>query len=87
MGLMRNLSHAQRVSLAVLVTTLAVGGLEIAHFSRGTSIVLEAGYFFIPAIVALSFFKAWNERAVAFVILTAIGFLAAGALIAFYLTP
>ena len=86
MGLLHNLNHAQRVSLAVLVTMFAVGGLEIAHFWRGTSIVLEVGYFAIPATVTLALFKTLKERAVLFVVLTIAGFLAAGAAIAFYLT-
>jgi hypothetical protein len=81
-----NLSHAQRVSLATLVTMAAVSALEAAHFSSGTSLVLEMGYFVIPALVALAFFTASRERALAFVFLTLVGLLAAAAAIDFHLT-
>ena len=87
MVLAHNLSHAKRVSLATLLTMLAVGALEIAHFSRGTSLLLEVGYFAIPAMVAVALFKTLKERAVAFVLLTAAGFLAVAAAIFFYMTP
>ena len=86
MGLMRNLSHAQRVSLATLLTMLAVGALEAAHFSHGTSLALEMGYFAIPAAFAVIFFKSMKERAVAFVLLTVAGFLAVAATICLYFT-
>jgi putative effector of murein hydrolase LrgA (UPF0299 family) len=65
MSLSHNLSHAQRVSLAILLTMLAVGALEVAHFSSGTSLVLEVGYFAIPAVVAVTLFRTLKERAVA----------------------
>lgn len=42
------------MSLALLVAMFAVGALEIAHFSRGTSLMLEVGYFAIPAAVAVA---------------------------------
>ena len=32
----------------------AAGALEIAHFSRGTPLMLEVGYFAIPAAVAVA---------------------------------
>lgn len=86
MGLSHNLSHAQRVSLATLLTMFAVGALEVAHFSSGTSLVLEVGYFAIPAVVAVTLFRTLKERAVAFVLLTFAGFLAVAGAILFYLT-
>jgi len=42
----------------------AVSALEIAHFSRGTSLMLEVGYFAIPATFALTVFRTLKERAV-----------------------
>ena len=87
MVLTHNLSHAQRVSLATLLTMLAVGVLEIAHFSRGTSLLLGVGYFAIPAMVAAALFKTLKERAVALVFLTAAGFLSVAVTILFYATP
>lgn len=86
MGLERSLSHQQRVSLATLLTMLAVGALEIAHFASGTSPVLEVGHFAIPALIAFVFFKTLKERAIALLLLTAAGFLAVTASIWFYLT-
>jgi|GEM_PF-7076225 len=86
MGVEQSLSHQQRVALATLLTMLAVVALEVAHFSRGTSLVLEVGYFAIPAAAALVFFKTLKERAIAFVLLTTAGFLAAAAAIWSYLT-
>ncbi|MBC7506759.1 MAG: hypothetical protein H7267_13715 [Sandarakinorhabdus sp.] len=87
MVLAHNLSHAQRVSLATLLTMFAVGALEIAHFSHGTSLLLEVGYFAIPALVAAALFETLKVRAVAFVLLTVAGFLAVAAAIFYYLTP
>jgi putative effector of murein hydrolase LrgA (UPF0299 family) len=86
MGLSLRLSHSQRVSLAVLITMLAVGALEVAHFSSGTSVLLEVGYFAIPAVVAVTFFSTLRERVVAFVMLTLVGFLAVAGTVFFYLT-
>lgn len=87
MVLAHNLSHAQRASLATLLTMLAVCALEIAHFSHGTSLLLEVSYFAIPAMVAVAFFKTVKERAVAFVLLTAAGLLAVAVAIIFSMTP
>ena len=86
MVLPHELTHAQRVSLATLLTMVAVGALEIAHFSHGTSLLLEVGYFAIPAMVAAALFKTLKERVVAFVLLTVAGFLGVAAAIFFYLT-
>ena len=86
MKLERSLSHQQRVSLAILLTMICVIALEVAHFSSGTSLVLELGYFAVPALMALVFFPTLKERAIAFVLLTATGFLAVSAAIWFSLT-
>ena len=86
MALFSTLSRGQRVSLATLLTMFAVGGLEIAHFSSGTTPLLEVGYFAIPAVVAVTLFETLKARTVAFVLLTAAGFLAAGEAISYYLT-
>ena len=81
------LSHARRVSLATLLTMFAVTVLEIAHFARGTSPVLEAGFFVIPAAFALGLFTGFKERVLAFLLLTAVGFLAVFTTLFFTLTP
>ena len=86
MGLGRYLSHAQRVSLATLVTMVAAAALEVAHFWTGAPLVLEMGYFAIPAVVALTFFTTLRERAVAFALLTLASFLAVAGAIFIYLT-
>ena len=86
MALFSTLSRGQRVSLATLLTMFAVGGLEIAHFSSGTTPLLEVGYFAIPAAIAIALFETMKARTVAFVLLTAVGFLAVWAAISYYLT-
>lgn len=86
MVLAQNLSHAQRVSLATLLTMLAVGALEITHITRGTPLLLGVGFFAIPAMVAAALFETFRQRAVAFVFLTAAGFLAVAVAILFFTT-
>ena len=80
-------SRSQRVSLAALLVMFGVGALEIAHFSSGSSLLLEIGYFAIPALVAILVFNSAKERVWAFLLLVVLGFLAVGTAIFGYFTP
>jgi hypothetical protein len=80
------LSRAKRVSLATLLTLAGVVGMEVAHFSTGTSAALQASRFAIPGAIALLFFESWTERAIAFVLLTLVGFAGVATAIFLYLT-
>jgi hypothetical protein len=80
------LSRAQRASLTTLLTLAGVVGVEVAHFSTGSSAALEASRFAIPCALALLFFDSWTERAIAFVLLTLVGFAGVATAIFLYLT-
>ena len=86
-ALMALLTRPQRIALAALLTLVGVVSMEVAHFSSGTSIVLEVSYFAIPAALAFALFEAWRERVVAFILLTLLGIIGAGAAILVVLTP
>ena len=78
------LSHDQRVSLDALVVMFGVGALEISHFSSGSSLLLQIGYFAIPALIAMLIFSSAKERIRAFILL---GFLKVATAIFVCLTP
>ena len=79
-------SHSQRVSLSALLVIFGVGAMETAHFSSGSSLLREIGYFAIPALVAILFFNATKERVWAFILLVLLGFLTVATAIFVYLT-
>lgn len=81
------LSHAQRVSLATLLTLAGVGGMELGHLATGTSPALEISYFAIPGVLAFLLFRTGKERALAFVLLTLVGFLGVATIVFIALTP
>jgi hypothetical protein len=81
------LSHGQRASLATLLTLVGVGGMELAHAASGTSPALEISYFAIPGALAFLLFNTVKERALAFVLLTLIGFLGVATIWFIALTP
>lgn len=87
MTLVALLTRPQRVSAAILLTLAGVVGIEVAHFSSGTSVVLEVSYFAIPAVLAFALFETWRERVIAFALLTLLGFIGVAAAIFAFLTP
>ena len=70
---------------AALLTALLVVVLEVVSIAKQAGPLVQAGYFFVPAIVAILFYRGWIERVVAFVLLGIFGLAAAALVVAVFL--
>ena len=70
---------------AALITAILVVVLEVISIASRAGSLVQAGYFFVPAIVAILFYRGWIERLVAFVLLGIFGLAAAALAVAVFL--
>ena len=70
---------------AALITAALVVVLELVSIASRAGPLVQAGYFFIPAIVAVLFYRGWIERLLAFILLGIFGLAAAALVVAVFL--